>query len=195
MAGGIDFHTGEVITTSDSPEGVAFLTALLVRYREIGSARLYQTGHLLRIDFYLHRQLQPEEWSDFRERLLLSWKVFFQLQRLAPKVYDVASGSAPYHEMPFLVDEDELVEVGSVTVIRDLASVSLEELALVISLINLFFEDSLALNEEAPHEDAEHQDEVIYRCLERVRAVPGDAILTGFRDDMRVLIYSSQEEH
>lgn len=180
---------------ADSPEGVAFLTALLVRYREIGSARLHQSGNRLRLDFYLHRQLTDEEWQEFHERLLLSWRVFFQLQRLSPELYQVQRGQAPYHEMPFLVDEDGWVEVGTLQVDRDLPTVTLEELALIVSLINEFFDDALALNEEAPNEDAEQQDEVIHRCLERVRATPGEATLTGFRDDMRVLIYSSQEEY
>jgi hypothetical protein len=181
-------------TVADSPEGVAFLTALLVRYREIGSARLYQAGHLLRLDFYLHRQVQDNEWAAFQERLRLSWRVFFQLQRLHPQLYEVQRGQAPYQEMPFLADEDGWVEVGTLTVVRDLASVTLEEFALIVSLINDFFDDALALNDEAPHEDPEQQDEVIHRCLERVRNTPGEAILTGFRDDMRVLIYSSHED-
>jgi hypothetical protein len=182
-------------TVADSPEGVAFLTALLVRYREIGSARLYHAGNRLRLDFYLHRQVSDEEWKSFHDRVQLSWRVFFQLQRLHPEVFELQRGPAPYQDLPFLVDEDGWVEVSTLNVIRDLPSVTLEELALLVSLVNEFFEDALALNEEAPQEDAEQQDEVIHRCLERVRAAPGEATLTGFRDDMRVLIYSSQEEH
>lgn len=193
MSRGVDLHRPN--TVADSPEGVAFLTALLVRYREIGSARLYQAGRRLRLDFYLHRQLSDEEWLEFHDRLKLSWRVFFQLQRLHPDVYEVHRGQAPYHEMPFLADEDGWVEVGTLNVVRDLATVTLEELALIVSLVNEYFVDALALNEEAPNEDAEQQDEVIHRCLERVRATPGEATLTGFRDDMRVLIYSSQEEY
>lgn len=182
-------------TVADSPEGVAFLTALLVRYREIGAARLYQAGHHLRLDFYLHRQLEDEEWAAFLERLMLSWRVYFTLQRLHPETYEAHRGKAPYQDMPFLADEDGWVEVGTITVVRDLPSVTLEEFSLLVALINEFFDDALALNEEAPHEDHDQQDEVIHRCLERVRAIPGEAILTGFRDDMRVLIYSSQEDY
>jgi hypothetical protein len=182
-------------TVADSPEGVAFLTALLVRYREIGSARLYQSGHHLRLDFYLYRQLHDDEWAQFQERLQLSWQVYFSLQRLKPETYEAFRGEAPYKEMPFLADEDGWVEVSTLTVVRDLPSVTLEEFSLVVALINEFFDDALALNEEAPHEDPDQQDEVIHRCLERVRAIPGEAILTGFRDDMRVLIYSSQEDY
>ncbi|MBT9582734.1 hypothetical protein IV102_05255 [bacterium] len=182
-------------TVADSPEGVAFLTALLVRYREIGSARLYQAGHHLRLDFYLYRQLQDDEWTRFLDRLTLSWKVYFGLQRLKPETHEAFRGQAPYKDMPFLADEDGWVEVSTLTVVRDLPSVTLEEFSLVVALINEFFDDALALNEEAPHEDPDQQDEVIHRCLERVRAIPGEAILTGFRDDMRVLIYSSQEDY
>ena len=185
-------HTSSV---ADSPEGVAFLTALLVRYREIGSARLYQAGHCLRLDFYLHRLVTDDEWAAFQECLLLSWRVYFKLQRLTPEICEVHRGQAPYQDMPFLADEDGWVEVGTLSVVRDVPSITLEEFALLMALINDYFDDALALNEEAPHEDPEQQDEVIHRCLERVRALPGEAILTGFRDDMRVLIYSSQEDY
>lgn len=181
-------------SVADSPEGVAFLTALLVRYRELGAARLYQAGHCLRLDFYLHRQLEDEEWTAFSDYLRLSWKVYFDLQRLKPQTFEIHRGKAPYEELPFLADEDGWVEVGTLTVVRDLASVTLEEFSLLVAIINEYFNDVLALNEEAPHDDPEQQDEVIHRCLERVRALPGEAVLTGFRDDMRVLIYSSQED-
>ncbi len=185
----------ETNTVADSPEGVAFLTALLVRYREIGSARLYQAGHRLRLDFYMHRQLQDDEWEDFYARLMLSWRVYFKLQRLYPEVHEILRGQTPYQDLPFLLDEDGWVEVGTLSIVRDLNSITLEEFRLIVALINEFFEDTLALNEEAPQDEPEQQDEVIHRCLERVRALPGEAILTGFRDDMRVLIYSSQEDY
>jgi len=173
---------------------VAFLTALLVRYCEIGSARLHQLGHQLRIDFYLHRQIEPQEWAEFEERLTLSWRVFFQLQRLVPSLHTVQHGQAPFQELPFFVDEEGWVEVETLTVTRDLYSLTLEALALVVSLVREYFEDALALNDEGPNEDLDQQDEAMHRCLERVRTTPGEATLTGFRDDMRVLIYSSQED-
>lgn len=178
----------------ESPEGVAFLTALLVRYPEIGSARLSHAGHQMRLDFYLHHAPSDEEWVEFQQRLQLHWRVFFQLQKLHPEVSAIERGPAPGPELAYLHDEDGYVEVITLHVIRDLASLTLEEVRMVVTLVNEFFVDVLALNEQAPQEDPEHQDEVIHRCLERVRATPGEATLTGFRDDMRVLIYSSQEE-
>ena len=67
---------------------------------------------------------------------------------------------------------------------------------MVVTLVREAFERALALNEEMPDEEAGFQEEVLHRSLERLRAhPPGESSLTGFRDDMRVLIYSSEERY
>ncbi len=178
----------------ESPEGVSFLTALLVRYPEIGSACLCQGGRALRLDFYLTCRLDDEQVQEFEEHVKLSWDVFFMLQRVRPEQVvfersDARRGVAPWMED----DEDGPLEVDSIQFVRDLQSITAEEIALLVGLVREAFAADLALNEEAPGEDPAQQDEMIHRSLEKVRATPGEAALTGFRDDMRVLIYASQE--
>lgn len=179
---------------AESPEGVSFLTALLVRYPEIGSACLLQGGKALRLDFYLTCRLEDAVVEEFEEHVKLSWDVFFMLQRIRPELALFQRSDARRGEAPWMQDdEDGPLEVDSIQFLRDLQSVTVEEMALLVGLVREAFAADLALNEEAPGEDPAQQDEMIHRSLEKVRAVPGEASLTGFRDDMRVLIYASQE--
>jgi hypothetical protein len=161
---------------AESPEGVSFLTALLVRYPELGSACLRHGGKALRLDFYLTCRLEDHEVREFEEHVQLSWEVFFMLQRVRPELAafqrsDARRGEAPWRHD----DEDGPLEVDSIQFLRDLQSVTAEEIALLVGLVRERFAGDLALNEEAPGDDPAHQDEMIHRSLEKVRAAPGEA--------------------
>lgn len=180
---------------TESPEGVTFLTSLLVRFPELGSACLAEGGSILQLDFYLQEQLMDRQFEDFSEQLVLSWEVFFDLQRMNPRHYNVSRSEARRGEF-VSSDEDDDAEVDSIQIRRDIDTLSLEELTMVVTLVREAFERALALNEEMPDEEAGFQEEVLHRSLERLRAhPPGESSLTGFRDDMRVLIYSSEERY
>ncbi|MEW6278240.1 MAG: hypothetical protein AB1758_06440 [Candidatus Eremiobacterota bacterium] len=177
-------------TTSDSPEGVSFLTALLVRFPQIGSATLTQSGRLLALDFYLTRRLRKTELKEFQEVLRDSWEVFFSLQRLHPEEALVRRNEG--RRGTFEQGEEGSQEVDSVQVVRDVATLTVEELSLVAALVADRFGRDLAINEDLHEEDDEFQEELIHRSLEQVRSLPQEVDLTGFRDDMRVLIYASE---
>ncbi|MGE0489648.1 MAG: hypothetical protein AB7S38_10590 [Vulcanimicrobiota bacterium] len=180
---------------SESPEGVTFLTSLLVRFPELGSACLAEGGAVLLLDFYLQEQLLEHQFEVFREQLILSWEVFFDLQRMDARHYSVSRSEARRGEFVSGDPEDD-VEVDSIQIQRDIETLSLEELTMVVTLVREAFERALALNEEMPDDEAGFQEEVLHRSLERLRAhPPGESSLTGFRDDMRVLIYSSEERY
>lgn len=180
--------------SAESPEGVTFLTALLVRYPEIGSARLDTETSTLHLDFYLQQQLDETEFEAFLQNLDLSWDVFFDLQQLEPRVRRVARSEARRGEF-ISVDPDADAEVDSLQVIRDLFTLSSEELSLLVELVRQAFSSELALDEELPEDEAGFQEEVLHRSLERLRSHPGSPVsLSGFRDEMRVLIYASSED-
>lgn len=180
---------------AESPEGVNFLTALLIRFPELGSACLGQGSSHLQLDFYMQEQILEGEFESFRERLELSWEVFFDLQRVEATTTGISRSEARRGEYVGC-DADEDAEVDSIQIVRDLDSVTLEELSLIVELVRDAFEDKLATNEEMPDDEAGFQEEMLHRSLERLRNNHGPtADLTGFRDDMRVLIYSSQEEY
>ncbi len=179
-------------SSNDSPDGVTFLTSLLVRFPELGSACLTCRQRHLQLNFYLQQQLEEEHYQAFQEHLELSWDVFFDLQRLVPAQATIARSEARPEE---LRGQEDDAEVDSLQIERDIDTLTLEELSLVVTLVRDAFGPHLALNEEVPDEETGDQEELLHRSLERLRGhdVP-DYSLTGFRDEMRVLIYSSEEK-
>ena len=175
----------------DAPEGVDFLTALLVRHREIGSASLSGHENRLGLNFYLQRRASEEEWDTFQELVKLSWAAFFRLQRSQPQRADFIRGENGKGEPPFEHESPDDLEVESLSLVRDLSTVSTEEISMLVTLVREHFRSDLASNEETVNQDEEQQEEMLYRTLERLRGVDSGGILTGFRDDMRVLIYAS----
>ncbi len=152
----------EVPAPAESPEGVSFLTALLVRYPEIGSACLRQGGRALRLDFYLTCRLEEDEVQEFEEHVQLSWEVFFMLQRVRPELAAFQRSEARRGEVPWMHDdEDGPLEVDSIQFLRDVQSVSVEEIALLVGLVRERFADDLALNEEAPGDEPAHPGSVL----------------------------------
>ena len=179
---------------SDSPEGVTFLTSLLVRFPEVGSARLCEGGGRLQLYFYLQQQLEEGEFRLFKDHLELSWEVFFQLQKVSPNVCRVSRSEARRGEF-ISSDPDSEAEVDSLQIERDLDSLSTEELSLLVTLVREAFSGELACDEDPPEEEASFQEEMLHRSLQRVRSHPDASMnLTGFRDEMRVLIYSNDDE-
>jgi hypothetical protein len=198
--------------SSDSPEGVTFLTALLIRFKEIGSARLCRNERLLTMDFYILRDLPEAEFQELESQLVLHLDVLCMLQRTRPRHVLIkhghgrlkprALGADATTEPRGLVDlhklldhpiDEEGLHVQSVTVERDLDSIGATEISLIVSWMSERFGRNLATNEDVPSEESSEQEESFYRSLERVRSAHADTDLTGFRDDMRVLIYSSAE--
>ncbi len=178
-------------SSNDSSEGVNFLTALLVRFPEVGSATLTNNGQLLALDFYLTRRLKKAELSEFEENLRLSWEVFFSLQRVRARETQVRRTDTRRGSFEHSGEEGSQ-EVDSLQIIRDVESMTVEELSLVVSLVSDRFGRDLAINEEMQEDDEEYQDDLVHRSLELVRSQSQEVDLTGFRDDMRVLIYASE---
>ena len=177
--------------SQEAPEGVDFLTALLVCHREIGSASLSFEENRLRLSFYLHRRAEDSEWDSLKELISLSWAAFFRLQRSQPALAEFKRGERGKGELPFEHESQEELEVESLSLVRDLRSVTTEEISMLVSLVKDHFRSDLASNEETLNKDEDHQEEMLYRTLERLRGIQAPGTLTGFRDDMRVLIYSS----
>ncbi len=178
-------------SSNDSSEGVNFLTALLVRFPEVGSATLTNNGQLLALDFYLTRRLKKAELSEFEENLRLSWEVFFSLQRVRARETQVRRTDTRRGSFEHSGEEGSQ-EVDSLQIILDVESMTVEELSLVVSLVSDRFGRDLAINEEMQEDDEEYQDDLVHRSLELVRSQSQEVDLTGFRDDMRVLIYASE---
>lgn len=175
--------------SADASEGVSFLTALLVRFPEVGSASLGPRGREVRLEFYLDSEVDPRRFEEFLATFGMSWDLFFDLLRVTPQQRRIARViDYPSEE----TGSEANVEIVRIT--RDLETLTLEELSLVVNLIKDRFLATLIEAEPIAPAEARYQEQVLLRSLDRLRSSPEVlGPLTGFRDDMRVLVYSSED--
>ena len=67
--------------SAEASDGVAFLTSLLIRFPELGSATLGPRLGELRLEFYLDQEIDSARFTEFVEKFRMSWDLFFDLVR------------------------------------------------------------------------------------------------------------------
>ena len=175
--------------SAEASDGVAFLTALLIRFPELGSATLGPKLGEIRLEFYLDREIDTQRFADFVEKFRMSWDLFFDLIRAKTSERRITR----VVDYPTETHEDGS-EVEIIRVTRDLETLSLEELSLVVSLIRDRFLAVLIEGEPVPVAESKYQEQVLLRSLDKVRSDPYSCgVLTGFRDEMRVLVYANDK--
>jgi hypothetical protein len=175
--------------SADASEGVAFLTSLLVRFPELGSASLGPNKGEIRLEFYLDSEVDTMRFEEFIAKFRMSWDLFFELLRVTPNQRRISRVvEYPTEES----EQDADVEIIRVT--RDLETLTLEELSLMVGLIKDRFIATMIEGEAIAPAEARYQEQVLLKSLDRVRSDPhAFGSLTGFRDEMRVLVYSSDD--
>jgi hypothetical protein len=176
--------------SADASEAVAFLTSLLVRFPELGSASLGPKRGEIRLEFYLDSEIDSVRFEEFIAKFKMSWDLFFELLRVTPQDRRIARVvEYPDEES----EQDADVEIIRVT--RDLETLTLEELSLMVNLIKERFVATIIEGEPIAAAEARYQEQVLQKSLDRVRSDPyAFGSLTGFRDDMRVLVYANDED-
>jgi hypothetical protein len=175
--------------TTDASDGVAFLTSLLVRFPELGSASLGPHKGEIRLEFYLDSEVDGMRFEEFIQKFKMSWDLFFELLRVTPNDRRIT------RVVDYPTEESQGdAEVEIIRVTRDLETLSLEELSLMVNLIKERFIATIIEGEPIATTEARYQEQVLLKSLDRVRSDPfAVGALTGFRDEMRVLVYSSDE--
>ncbi len=182
------------LNCKEAPDAVNFLSAVLVRFPEIGTAFLGEDDSVLSLRFYFLREIDAARIKNFKEYVELSWDVFFQIQDIDCKVKNVIYKNLP-GGTDDLLEGGGTVSAGSFLMIsRDLFSFTVEELVMLVTLVKEHFTSELVVNTQVPQDDAVYQDEVIYRSLEKIRDGIGEMRLVGLRDDMKVLIYPCMDK-
>ena len=173
--------------SAEASDGVAFLTSLLIRFPELGSATLGPRLGELRLEFYLDQEIDSARFTEFVEKFRMSWDLFFDLvraqtsERRITRVVDYPTETQ---------EHDSDVEIIRIT--RDLETLSLEELTMIVSLIRERFIAAIIEGEPVPAAEAKYQEQVLLRSLDKVQQDPYSCgSLTGFRDEMRVLVYAN----
>jgi len=185
----------------EARQAVRFLTALLVTRPGVGAVQLVQSdeqaGPLLSLEFFLHRRLGMARLREFSRELREAHEVFSALKGLRSPVLKILRGRtsrAASSSESFECSEDLHDRVHSVLVQRDLRTLVVEDLSLLVQLVEEELERDLVLSEDYEEDDDGYQEEVLATSLERIRFLPHMTDLVGYRDGLRVLVYALQQD-
>lgn len=181
---------------SDLPDEVRFLTSLLSCHPQVGSASLTEGGRVLVLEFFLDSPLRSSRLREFSREFKEALEVFCMLKGLHPgKVRVQRAGSprsASQEGSAEGLEEPWPDRTDSFQLSRDLDTVTVEELSMLVALVEEEFPRDLLIGdelEEPDEETREDQETQLFHSLERLRHASRRMDLVGFRDDLRVLVY------
>lgn len=170
---GIFWKEGEAFSNS-----MSLIAFLLVRYPEIGSVRFDPVQKTLQFSFVVTSYIGETQLEEFKDRLLLSLESIAELHGRELERFEIQTANDS--SMTFL------------EIIRDIDSLSQEEITLIINLVKQTFEGALLLDPEdvVQEEDIMMQEEMIEHMLEDLKDSRQEKRLIGFREEGRVLIFN-----
>jgi hypothetical protein len=163
---------------ANHPHGVSTLIAVLVRYPEVSSLNFEPETGLLRVSFCLRTELAAERASEFRARLDETLEAYRELvSASAPQVAEVQ------------VDSMEAVTV--LGLVRDVDTLSIEEVGLAIEILRDVAGPELVSDpNDLIEEELIAQEETIEATLESLKETPGGSLL-ALREEGRILVFNT----
>ena len=170
---GIFWKDGEAFSNS-----MSLIAFLLVRYPEIASVRFDPVQKTLQFSFVVTSNIGEAQLEEFKDNLLMSVESIVELHGRELERFEIQT--AHDSSMTFL------------EIIRDIDSLSQEEITLMISLVKQTFESVLLLDPEdvVQEEDIMMQEEMIEHMLEDLKDSQQEKRLIGFREEGRVFIFN-----
>lgn len=161
-------------------ESVGLLISILVRYPEVGSINYEPKTRVLKFTFIVREALPPERIEAFRRKLKASVETYDLLTRRTHRVVTLQATTC--HDLTFL------------EIRRDVASLTEEEITMIIGLLRQEFGASLATEPNDPllEEELLTEENVISHMLENVREKTPDRRLIAFREEGRVLVFANR---
>lgn len=164
--------------------GVSLLISILVRYPEIATVNFVPQGKVLKFTFMVSRPISEDTWKAFRDGLRKSVEAYAAL----------VHGMSPM----LRVERRDYGEVSLIEISRDAATLTQEEISLIIEFARAQLGSSLVTegvtDEGTFDEDLVFQDEMIENMLEDLKETIQHRKLIGFREDGRVLVFNKQSE-
>jgi len=154
------------------------LISILVRYPEIAKIKYDPECDLIKFAFMLQTELTAEEFANFKIKLLRNLEAMNILEGKQPKLVAVM--------------EDEYAGITVIEVNRDVATLTQQEIALVIELFRAQFKNVL-IRENAENfleEDLALQEEFIKNTLESIKETTQHRNLIAFREEGRVFVFN-----
>ena len=159
-------------------DSIGLLISILVRYPELGTINYDPESQHLRFTFIFSCELDEEKLVIFKKTVIDSIKTYNVLEDRIPNTIEVKLN--PCEE--FIMFE----------IIRDVGTLSQEELSMIIELVHVNFRKDLVFekNDYLLEEDLLMQDELIEHMLENIKiSYPGKNLI-AFREDGRVLVFN-----
>ncbi|MBE3571456.1 MAG: hypothetical protein IMW95_00655 [Moorella humiferrea] len=165
-------HGGEVSDT------IGLLISILVRYPEVATINYEPDEQLLRFTFMLSEPITGEKMEKFAEKFRKSLEVYNYLENREARIIDLKY--TPYDQLT------------SLEVQRDVATLSRDEIDLIIALVREGFNSTLVAenNDNIMEEELMIQEELIDRMLESVRGTVPERRLIAFREEGRVMVFN-----
>lgn len=159
-------------------DGVNLLISILVRYPEIGTINYdAETGNI-RLAFMLRAILADSVYQRLEKTMSGSIAAYHMLENTSAAVSAFEMNSCDRMAM--------------LTIVRDVATLTKGEIALIIALLRDQLKDLLVAdeNDAMQEEDLLVQEEVIDSMLANVRENRYSSGLIGIREDGRVLVFN-----
>lgn len=170
---GIFWKEGEAFNNS-----MSLIVSLMVRYPEIATLSLDPTEKSLHFTFLVGRHLSDKDFNEFRENYFLSLQVMGDIMQ---RNFNVSTLSFQSQD-----------NFGFIEVIRDIPTLSQEEISLLINLIRDNFAGELLSDQEEGigEEEQVFQEEMIDHMLEDLKDSRQEKRLIGIREEGRVMVFN-----
>ena len=163
--------------------GVNLLISLLLRYPEIGTVRFEPDGRVLSFNFMFSGVIDSQKYLVVKDKITNSLSAYHRLNGTSYETIDVI---VAYHDV-----------CSTITLIRDVATLSKGEITIAVALLTETFQDSLIDDDPeirmVPDDDVAFQEDFIENMLDNVRLHPVAKLYKGlfaFREDGRVLVFN-----
>lgn len=163
---------------NESPDAVGFIVTLLIRFPEITTILSHPADGTLDLSFVVNDAIDTDAKRSFRDELL---EHIVSLHELNREMHDVIE-----------VSYEACDRMTFVHVLRDVRTMTREELLLLTTLFSQRFENKLIKSppsDEMMEDDYGTQDEFVEYALEALRDSSQQKSLVGFREEKRVLVY------
>ncbi|NMB12030.1 MAG: hypothetical protein GX977_07070 [Firmicutes bacterium] len=152
------------------------LASILVRYPQIGTLQVLPHSRCMRFGFFVKGPSDSEPFLEFSKCLSDSIEA---LVFLAGKQLAVLDMQVSRYE------DFSLLELA-----RDMSSLSLQEISLIVSLLEEHFGEGLVCSAEDTEEDLTWYDDFIQHVLEDINNDTPLQELIGFREGGRILVFN-----
>jgi hypothetical protein len=154
------------------------LVSILLRFPEVGSVTFDPVHHSLRFTLLVRGRLDAEAFGRVRELLEDSVRAFGTLQGAEPRLLDV--------------ERTSFQRVTAIELVRDVETLTREEIAMLIELARDGFGDGLVVESDGSlvEEDLIVQEQLIDAALDDLRDSRGQQNLIAYREGGRVMVFN-----